>query len=257
MAEGKAQTRPFDLGDLATVKLARPISDAHRAKELHYRVSLADADPAKLFIADQSQQVTPVDPHTAEIVVRAVRPDDPAKVDAAAAVTDDDRQPNSFVQSDDSRIVAMAREAAPAEKDPWRTAVALEHYVHEKVAIKNYSQTFATAAEVARSLEGDCTEHAVLLAALLRARGLPARVVIGLVYVPNLQAFAFHMWTEVSIHDRWIGLDATLGQGGIGAGHLKLAVTNLKQSTAFASFLPVAGAGQAEDRGRGSSLKRH
>ena len=41
----------------------------------------------------------------------------------------------------------------------------------------------ATAAEVARSREGDCTEHAVLLAALARARGIPARVAMGLVYV--------------------------------------------------------------------------
>jgi hypothetical protein len=31
-----------------------------------------------------------------------------------------------------------------------------------------------------------------------------------------------------------------LGLGGIGAGHLKLATSSLKEATAFSSFLPVA-----------------
>ena len=48
------------------------------------------------------------------------------------------------------------------------------------------------------------------------------------------------MWTEAFVAGQWIGLDGTLGLGGIGAGHLKLATTNLKEATALASFLPVA-----------------
>jgi hypothetical protein len=35
-------------------------------------------------------------------------------------------------------------------------------------------------------------------------------------------------------------LDGTLGQGGIGAGHLKLSHSNLAGGEGFASFLPVA-----------------
>ena len=35
----------------------------------------------------------------------------------------------------------------------------------------------------ARTRSGDCSEHAVLLTALLRARGIPARVSHGLVYL--------------------------------------------------------------------------
>ena len=106
-------------------------------------------------------------------------------------------------------------------------AVALEGWVHESIRNKNFTQALATAADVAQSLEGDCTEHAVLLAALCRARKLPARVAVGLVYSPADQGFAFHMWNQVWIKDRWIPLDATLGLGGIGAAHLTLAVSDL------------------------------
>lgn len=237
----KSDAQVLDLGLSSLVRLARPPADPHHAKQIVYRVHLDGGDPATVFVSDDSQRVTAVDAHTADVLVRAVRPGGLAKDSPErTAPTDDDRQPNSFIQSDDPKIIAMARDAAGAEQDPWRTAVALERYVHDKVAEKNYSQTFATAAEVAQSLEGDCTEHAVLLAALLRARGIPARVAVGLVYVPTEHAFAFHMWTEALIAGQWIGLDGTLGLGGIGAGHLKLAATNLKESTALASFLPVA-----------------
>jgi hypothetical protein len=35
--------------------------------------------------------------------------------------------------------------------------------------------------------------------------------------------FGFHMWTEVSIDGRWVGIDGSLGWGGVGATHLKVA----------------------------------
>jgi transglutaminase-like putative cysteine protease len=132
----------------------------------------------------------------------------------------------------------MARQAAGDETDPARLAIALEKYVHQTIRQKDFATAFATAAEVAQSLQGDCTEHAVLLAALARASGLPARVVMGLVYAAGQQGFAFHMWTEVYLHDHWVPLDATLGQGGIGAAHLTLGHSNLKDG--LASLLPVA-----------------
>jgi hypothetical protein len=47
------------------------------------------------------------------------------------------------------------------------------------------------------------------------------------------------MWTEVWIEDRWVPLDGTLGRGGIGAGHLTLAHSNLKGAGPYAAFLPV------------------
>ena len=119
-------------------------------------------------------------------------------------------------------------------------AVALERFVNREVTKKDFTQAFASAAEVAKSREGDCTEHAVFLAALCRARGIPARAAIGLVYLPSQRAFFYHMWTEVYIEKRWIPIDGTLAQGGIGAEHLKIAQSSLKDATATSAFLPVA-----------------
>jgi hypothetical protein len=223
------------------VKVNQPLPHAHRTKQVRYRVQLEGSDPAGVFVTGPTQAVKSIDAHTAEITVCAIRPGQAGGNSHAPAdpPTEDDRRPNSYIQSDDPLIVADAKKAADGETDPWRVAVALERYVDHEVKDKNLTQAFATAAEVAKSREGDCTEHAVFLAALCRARGIPARVAIGLVYMQGGEAFGYHMWTEAYIGQRWIPIDATLAQGGIGAGHLEIAHTNLKGASAYSAFLPV------------------
>ena len=79
----------------------------------------------------------------------------------------------------------------------------------------------------------------MLLAALARARKIPARVVVGLVYVPSLGGFGYHMWAELWVQDRWLPLDATRAAGGIGGGHLKIAHASLSDADGLMVFLPV------------------
>ena len=132
-------------------------------------------------------------------------------------------------------------QAAGNLTDPVETALAMERSVHQQLKSKNFSTALATAAEVAQSLEGDCTEHAVLLAALLRVKDIPSRIAVGLVYASPHSAFGGHMWTEAFLEGRWVPLDATLGQGGIGAGHIKFADSSLDDDAPapVTTFLPL------------------
>ena len=240
-AEALEETGPaeLDLGLDVAVEVDRPLPAPHETKRVRYRVQLEDGDPAGVFVSGPSQRVESLDPKTAEVTVYAIRPDTPPANPAATEDTpaEDDRKANSLIQSDYPAIAAKAREAAPEEGDPWLVALALEGCAGELIHLSGYSQAFATAAEVMDSGEGDCTEHAVLLAALARARGIPARVAIGLVYKDP--AFYYHMWTEVYVADRWIPLDATLARGGIGAAHLKMAHSSLAGPSALSTFLPI------------------
>jgi hypothetical protein len=69
-----------------------------------------------------------------------------------------------------------------------------------------------TASEVARSLEGDCTEHALLTTALARSVGIPARMVHGAaVLVQDKKAIAYgHAWVEMQVNGVWTLGDAAL-----------------------------------------------
>ncbi len=118
-------------------------------------------------------------------------------------------------------------EAPPAQLQSTM-AYQLRDLVHNHIQDKHLSTAYASASETARTGSGDCTEHAVLLAALLKARGIPSRVCHGLVYVEqggsaiNGQAeydadgnlverggattsgqFGWHMWSQAMINGHW------------------------------------------------------
>ena len=112
---------------------------------------------------------------------------------------------------DEDAIQGLLAELA-AEHDNVPSPAELEQFVFDHITNKSYSRAFDLASRVAATREGDCTEHAVLLAALARAHGYPARVVFGnLVLDFDEGLFAFgHAWAEIYVDDAWQIRDATL-----------------------------------------------
>jgi len=147
---------------------------------------------------------------------------------------------NSMIQSDAPRIVAIAKDVAGDEQDAWRAARALESWVKAHITEKSLDIGLASALEVCENREGDCTEHAVLLAALCRAAGIPARVCMGLEYIGGV--WGGHAWNEVRIDGRWYPLDATNGYGFVDALHLTLASMDLGDASFGEAFAQLAGA---------------
>ena len=126
--------------------------------------------------------------------------------------------------------VRFAALNVPCDSDkPWDVALALWRYVDKTIFIKNFEVAFDPASNVLATHQGDCTEHAVLLAALARARGLPSRVLVGLTQVPGMGGyeweFGYHAWTEVWIDGTWVSLDAALRQAPVDVSHIALGVS--------------------------------
>lgn len=141
-------------------------------------------------------------------------------------------QPTRFLQSDNQRIIALARKAVGDTKDAAEAARRIEAFVAEYIDDKSLSVGYASAAEVVESRQGDCSEFAVLTAALCRAVGIPSQVVVGIAYVEEFggqQGFGGHAWTQAWVGGKWVGLDAAFkssNRGGYDAGHIALAVGN-------------------------------
>lgn len=221
-----------------------PQENRDEINELTYLVKLKSGDPAKILASTTNQKATAVDANSAKLQVWRIRPgeDQPAGLPESDKPVDADLAASPLVQVEAPAVMQLKREAAVKETDPAKHAIALEKFVHETIEEKNFSQGFLSAAEVAQRKTGDCTEHAVLLMALLRADGIPSRGALGLVYVDygDKKGFAYHMWTEAWVGDRWLPLDATRGKGGIGVDYIKVTQTDLSGSGAFAAFLPVS-----------------
>jgi len=240
LEEGAAPALLPDLGLTSLIALDRRIPQAHQASEVVYRITVKGTDdPATLFARDGRQQVRNVKGRTFELQVSGARPPEP--VANVVEPKDEYRKSSFFLNSDDAEVKSLAAKAVGDENDPWRRAQGIEKWVH-----KNMTGTsaigFNTASQVAKDLKGDCRQHAMLTAAMCRAAGVPSRTALGLVYAldPDRGPFlAFHMWTEVWIKGQWLGLDATLGQGHVGAGHLKIVDASWHDVQTLAPMIPV------------------
>jgi hypothetical protein len=236
-SEGGSQ---FDQILHSVIKVTHKINRPQSTRSVSYRVALKSDDPSKVLPSDRRQTVQPSDkPREALLVVKTAGPNDgPA---GEATVDDVYLRPNAMITSRDSRVVELAHRAVTGATDPWEKAKKIQHWVAQNIREVNFKTAFASATEVARNLTGDCTEHSVLTAAMCRAQGVPARVVIGLLYAENLGGFGYHMWNEVYVNRRWVAIDAAWDQDDVDAVHIKLSDSSLDGVAPFEAFLPVVG----------------
>lgn len=118
-------------------------------------------------------------------------------------------RPTATLQSNHPSIVQLARKLKGNETDPCAIALAFNMHVFSSLE-KRPTATFSNAVETLKAGFGDCGEHAVLLAALLRSAGIPARVVLGLYYVPAKKTYGGHAWVMVWT-GTWVFADPAFG----------------------------------------------
>lgn len=227
----------FDLLKNFIVKVPRPIANSEKTRNITYKIQMEADDPREVFPVDRRQTIAPGDDKKA--IVLNVATAGPNEGAAEPAPTAEYLQPNPLVNSEDARVMRHAKAAVGGETDPWRKAQAIESWVANNMVEQNFSVAFANAGEVARNLKGDCSEHSVLVAAMCRAEGVPARCVIGLVYAPSLGGFGPHMWNEAYVNGRWVAIDAAFEQSAVDATHIKLSTSSLDGVAALEAFLPV------------------
>lgn len=221
---------------ISTRRIARPYDREYAV----YRVTIKDdANPATTFARDSRQEIKNVQGNSFELHVRASR--QIAEGDITEDPGPEFRKSCHFINSDDARVRDHARSAVGSETDAWLKARMIERWVHTHMKKESHPVAFAPADEVARTLQGDCSEYAMLTAAMCRAAGIPSRAVVGLLYVDSSRgpAFGFHMWTEVWVQGRWVPIDGTLGRGFVGATHLKISDHSWYETKSLTPLLPA------------------
>ncbi|MGH8123560.1 MAG: transglutaminase-like domain-containing protein [Rudaea sp.] len=220
-------TAPNQSADIlvhALMPATRAISAQERAQGIRLELSATDASGEPLQFASTDEQQVKTAERSVELrIVPLADGAAPSREDKPGAP---DTQPNDWLQSSAPEIVRLARQGAGDAQTPYAQMQNLENFVRGFIRNKDLSVGYASALEVAKNPEGDCTEHAVLLAALGRARGIPTRVVDGLVYVDQYagqeHVFVPHAWAQAYVDGSWRSFDAALH--GFDAGHVALSV---------------------------------
>ena len=122
-----------------------------------------------------------------------------------------------LIQSDHTTIKALVHKIVGEIKGDEAKARTLLNWVYESLE-KRATVSVPNALDTLKAKSGDCNEHAVLFAALIRAAGIPAKVCTGLVYTRG--RFYYHAWNEVFL-GRWTTADSLMGQMPADVTHIK------------------------------------
>lgn len=124
-------------------------------------------------------------------------------------------KPTPWLQSDAPAIASLAKPVRQSKLSSRRKMERLAVIARQAIQILDFSGHYS-ALEAVRRGKGDCTEDAVVLAALGRAAGIPTLVASGLVYSREKyhgtsNVFMPHSWTLAWIDGRWQSYDISLG----------------------------------------------
>lgn len=239
MSQAKAMEpgeKNFDIAFSSIIRSNKRLSDPQSIKSLELKLSGLSLEQLRRFPWEKGVQEILEEQKdsirirtTSRIMQTANAPElpitDPLLSDSLAAT--------AFIQSDNAEIIRTAREIIGSERNSWIAAKQIAEWIGRELT-PNYDVGFAPALEILHDRKGDCTEHSVLMVALCRAVGIPARAAVGIMYVDGF--FAYHMWPEVYV-GQWIGLDAIWlakdnhsGEYYTDATHIKFGLSNLDEN---------------------------
>jgi len=127
-------------------------------------------------------------------------------------------QPTLLIPSDHPVIIKQLKKIT-RKADPHLAKIKkIMIWMNENI-MKRPVLSVPNAIETLTHKRGDCNEHAVLAAALLRAAGIPTQIVAGLVYLKG--RFYYHAWNEVYLN-KWVTLDVIMNQFPADVTHIRL-----------------------------------
>jgi len=240
----------FDLAFSSIIRSNKLLSQPQNIKVLEFKLSGLPMDRMKRFPWEKGTQEILAE-HEDFIQVRTTarifKTADAQSLPITDPLLQDSLAATPFCQSDNAEIINTAREIIGPERNSWSAAKKIAEWIDSEMT-PNYDVGFAPALEILKNREGDCTEHSVLMIALCRAVGIPARAAVGIMYADGF--FAYHMWPEVYV-GQWIGLDAKWlandeesGEYYTDATHIKFGFSNLDEnmfSEMIASISEVIG----------------
>lgn len=194
-------------------------AEPSRVTRLRLRVATRGGDSLRLPASTPGQRVLARDVSWAEIETRV------PEVRGAALSWHDSLAPyrasTPELDLTDKMLRTLAARLREGAKDDAEIARRVRRHVSENFEYRLGATLFATSREALRDGKGDCSEAAVLSAALLRAAGVPSRLALGYATLGR-GVWIGHAWAEAFIGGEWIGVDAALREFPAGANRVAL-----------------------------------
>ncbi len=182
-------------------------------------ITLYGADAVTNTITSHRQKIIRCGTNSVEVkLYRETLPESSPSISDIPRTMEQYLKSTTYIQSDDKEIIKKARTIIGNEQNSLRAAIKICDWVNKNME-KNPAISIPSAKDILHVMSGDCNEHTYLFTAFARAVGLPAKVMVGIVY--NDGKFYYHAWPAVYV-GQWLEMDPTFGQHNVDATHIKL-----------------------------------
>jgi transglutaminase-like putative cysteine protease len=216
-AEPEAVAKRLDMVEVfGLTRVVLPRALPKQAHDIPGQVTLVMTNLPEKFHRDSYRQKYQRLPDGRVQVTMSARAPEPKKLKPrplADPEGGDNLKSSIIVESDNPKIREQAEQLVGGEKDAYAAARKIVTWVATTLR-KDYGASADRATDVLRQLKGDCTEHSLLTVSLLRAAGIPARRVDGVIYMVNqdgVPALYWHEWVEAFVGE-WTQMDPTFNQ---------------------------------------------
>ncbi len=148
---------------------------------------------------------------TAYETISQIQPDTLQPYDRQSALYKLYTRPDRFIKSTDPAIAQLADQIAGKETNPYRLAKLFYEYIVANARYRLVGRGLLGAKALLANGEGECGEFASLFIALARAKGIPARPIVGYWAISGIEQT--HVWAEFYLEGiGWVPVDPTMGQ---------------------------------------------
>jgi len=207
-ATAKELDESFDILSDNIVKVSGAFGQPGKIKKLTLRIS--GIDTSGVLTTNMQQVVSVADSAFMLGITGQKAPSNAPKLPMKSDELNEYLSNEPYLQSDDPKIINLARQIVGGEKDSWAAAWKINRWVYENIE-KSFTPDLSNALQTLSSRRGDCGEHTALAVALMRAAGIPARPIVGLIYWPPGHGFGYHAWVETYVGE-WIQMDPAWGE---------------------------------------------
>ena len=213
-----------------------------------YQIAHKSKDPFKLFPNRVNQRIKSLNTNTAELTVFRIV----AKPEVIGGIADepesdpDTLSESEFVPSKNPQIqkiasllIASSPKQATGNAVMFETMNSCRTGLFKRVEIREFDNQIGNITDVLRNKKADCVEHALLLASVCRAKNIPARIALGMIFNRSLDnpEMTFHAWVEFRDGKRWIPIDSSDSQFPTSIDRIKVMESNFTEANPYVKMV--------------------
>jgi tetratricopeptide (TPR) repeat protein len=185
------------------------IKSPNDVQQITYKITAGGEMSDKLFITDDRQRVIQSFNNITFLKVTAEKTTkDKYKYPFISKGLSKYLSSDPYIKTSSAKIKDTVKELTSKSNDSYLISKNMEKWVGDYLTKNELSNNFNDTDTILKNKSGNSLEYSILLASLLRAANIPAKIATGLVYIQSPEtAFSSHFWVKAYI-GKWINLDS-------------------------------------------------